>query len=263
MKTSTEPASSTGILGRGRQWVRRLSGSAIRLVIPPNCSLCGADQEEPSDQILICERCCLDLPPLAGPRCRRCAARTPVPQHDDRCPQCRQQPFAFDEAICFGAYATTLRTAILQMKRPDAVPAAQALTRRMVNLCQDRLTASEFDIVVPVPMHWRRRVLRGYNSAEVVAETLARGLRLPWNHRLLCRHRPTLPQADLPPGKRFANVRGAFRVHKGYDLASLRVLLVDDVMTTGATCSAAAKALKKAGAARVAAVTLALAGTPI
>jgi ComF family protein len=111
-----------------------------------------------------------------------------------------------------------------------------------------RLAELRADVIVPVPMFWTRRLLRGVNSPEILAESLAGRLDLPVLRRVLVRTRNTLPQFSLPPSERFPNVRGAFRVRRGYDLSGARVLLVDDVLTTGATSSEAARALRSAGA---------------
>ncbi len=113
------------------------------------------------------------------------------------------------------------------------------------------LVALQADLLVPIPMHWRRRLLRGANSPELLADRLARRLGVPVANRLLIRCRNTKPQADLKPKERFGNVRGAFRTAKGYGLQGARVVLVDDVLTTGATCSEGAKVLKQAGASMV------------
>jgi ComF family protein len=118
------------------------------------------------------------------------------------------------------------------------------------------------ELIVPVPMFWARRLARGTNSPEIVADCLGRSLGVPVGRRVLCRCRNTMPQAGLLPRERFRNVRGAFRVRAGYHLDGRRVLLVDDILTTGATCSEAAKVLKQAGATLVAAVVVARAQGP-
>lgn len=118
------------------------------------------------------------------------------------------------------------------------------------------------ELIVPVPMHWTRQMARGTNSAAVLAKHLASRMRLPLNSRLLVRSRKTLPQADLPPSRRFENVQGAFRVRVRYDIQDTRIVLVDDILTTGATCGEAAKILKQAGAKLVIAAVLARAEGP-
>jgi ComF family protein len=106
-----------------------------------------------------------------------------------------------------------------------------------------------------VPLHWKRRAWRGYNQSAEVAERLARRLKLPFHENLLRRTRPTPVQTNLSATKRRENVRNAFSPRRRLEGAS--VLLVDDVMTTGATCHYAAKALKEAGASKVIAAILA------
>lgn len=102
--------------------------------------------------------------------------------------------------------------------------------------------------------------MRGTNNPDILARQIARHLGVPDEPSLLIRRRDTLPQADLPPGRRFENVRGAFRIRAGYDIRGARVVLVDDVLTTGATSSEAAKTLKRAGAQAV--VVAVIARTP-
>jgi len=103
-----------------------------------------------------------------------------------------------------------------------------------------------------VPMHWRRRWQHGTNSAALLAEQLARRLRVPLAVGLLRRDRNTLPQFSLPPSERPANVRSAFSVRPSYHLDRACVLVVDDILTTGATCSEASRVLRRAGATHVA-----------
>jgi len=150
------------------------------------------------------------------------------------------------------------------MKRKGGEPLATALGEFLARMRGEELASLKFDVVVPVPMHWQRRLARGANSPEVLAEKIARRLRIPVLKRALRQVRNTLPQKDLPLKRRWQNVRGAFGLRAGYDLGGARVALVDDVLTTGATCSEAAGILKKGGASHVVAVVLARAhGTDV
>jgi ComF family protein len=144
-----------------------------------------------------------------------------------------------------------MRQWLLQVKRRQGDLLSLAAGRLIWQHHQDRLTAAKPDVVVPIPMHWRRRWSHGTNSAAVVGEVLAGRLRTPLADGLLRRRRYTPPQFSLPPSERKANVRGAFAVRVGYHLNQASVILVDDILTTGSTCSEAARALKRAGAARV------------
>jgi ComF family protein len=137
------------------------------------------------------------------------------------------------------------------MKRSRSTTLALAVGRVLARHVALATTTDPPDLVVPVPMHWSRRIVRGINSAELLAESVSAQLGLPLLSRLLVRSRNTLPQFELPPRERFRNVRGAFRARVGYDLTDARVLLIDDILTTGATASDAARALRECGAAAV------------
>jgi ComF family protein len=113
------------------------------------------------------------------------------------------------------------------------------------------------DVVVPVPMYWLRKLRRGVNGAELLAECLAESLHVPLANRLLRRRRNTRRQSTLPRSERLENVRSAFVKRVGYHLSAAHVLLVDDILTTGSTCSEAARALKRQGAAEVTVAVLA------
>ncbi|NIL95820.1 MAG: ComF family protein, partial [Planctomycetales bacterium] len=139
----------------------------------------------------------------------------------------------------------------LQLKHAAAYPLAAALGRLMAQHFADPLDELAPDVVTAIPLHWIRRVRRGTNGPATVAEFLARQRQTDFADDLLCRSRRTARQADLAPGNRYRNVRGAFQVNRRYDLRGAQVVLVDDVLTTGATCSEAARALLEGGAARV------------
>ena len=113
-----------------------------------------------------------------------------------------------------------------------------------------------FDLIVPMPLHWFKQWQRGFNQAELLASEIGRKWNTPVK-RIVRRQRVTAPQAGLTNAKRRLNVRGAFRIARGRRLDGLRILLVDDVVTTGATASACARVLKRAGAAHVSLLALA------
>jgi ComF family protein len=173
------------------------------------------------------------------------------------CHACGRIKFAFSEAIALGQYEGLLREWLLRMKNGRGDSLALAIADLAWQRQTDRLAALRPDVVVPVPMHWRRRLARGTSSPAIMAERLAGHLRVPLANDLLRRTRHTAPQFSLPPSQRSANVRNAFAVRPGYYLQAARVLLVDDILTTGSTCSSAARALKRGGAAFVGVVVAA------
>jgi ComF family protein len=156
-----------------------------------------------------------------------------------------------------GSYDDALRDIVLRMKNAEGDSLSLAMGRLLAKTRDRRLAEVGADVVAPIPSHWRRRVVHRTNSAAILAEVLSGRLRVPLAERLLRRSRYTVRQSDLSPTDRWSNVRRAFAVRTGYHLKEAHVLLVDDVLTTGATCSEAAKVLRKAGAAKVTVAVLA------
>jgi ComF family protein len=159
----------------------------------------------------------------------------------------------FDSAYSFGSYEGPLQQLIHLFKYAKVESLAGPLGRLLM---QALPLDSNFDLIMAMPLHWRKRWERGFNQAELLAEPVARryGMRLATNLR---RARYTKSQAGLSEPARRENLRGSFRVHRPEQLAGKRVLVIDDVFTTGATLRAAAAVLKSAGAAHVSALTLA------
>jgi ComF family protein len=157
----------------------------------------------------------------------------------------------FDETIAGGEYAGRLREWLLRMKTREGDALSLAVGQLVWQQCGERLVTEKADVIVPVPMHWRRRVAHGTNSAAVLAEVFSARLDVPLATGLLRRGRHTEPQSGLSATQKWLNVRGAFSTRAGYYLEGAKVILVDDILTTGATCSAAARALKRGGAERV------------
>lgn len=169
------------------------------------------------------------------------------------CAACRAGLRGFDFASSFGFYEGRLRGLIHLLKYSGMKPLAQPLAAfldRAIPLDQ------AFDAVVAVPLHWRKRWERGFNQAELLARIVAKRRGLPLLAALK-RTKSTAAQATLASAGRRRNVAGAFAVRAGAEIAGRKILLVDDVMTTGATASVCASVLKRAGAQSVSLVTLA------
>lgn len=237
-------------------FLARLLARFFNLVFPDDCRVC----EQPltnASRVPVC-LACLDLPqPLQAEFfCRAC--RTPfvddypLDEHD-LCRICRAGLANFDAAYSFGSYEGTLQQLIHLFKYAKVESLANPLSHFILQAVP---LDANFDIIIAMPMHWRKRWDRGFNQAELLAEPVARrfGLRLANNLR---RTRLTKSQAGLSEAARQENLRGSFRVHRPNQVAGKRILLVDDVFTTGATLRAAAAVLKAAGAAHICALTLA------
>ena len=220
---------------------------------PASAAVCQQPLET-STHGLFCDACRRQFVDADG--CPRCGVSVAAATAD-HCPKCRDQSAHFAGVTRLGPYAAALRTAVLAVKRPQRRALALALGDLLAEERAARLASWGLDAVLPVPMHWSRRLWRGANSPETIAERLAHRLGLPLAGHLLQRRRRTAPQAALPPTRRARNVRGAFRARPHADLAGARLLLVDDIMTTGATVNEAAKVLRQAGAAAVTVAVLA------
>jgi ComF family protein len=163
----------------------------------------------------------------------------------------------FGHALTLGSYDAAIRDVVLRMKHWRQDSLSQAVAELLAETLDPQLAMWPIDVVVAVPMHWRRRIVRSTNSPELVAETIAKRLQRPLSRRSLKRTRATRPQGTLSPRERRKNVRDAFRLARGSDWRGANVLLVDDILTTGATCSEIARVLKSAGAAEVNVVVVA------
>jgi len=167
------------------------------------------------------------------------------------CGNCRSRKLLFVAARTIGPYQDELRQAVLNAKHAAYEPLAIALGKRLAEAVKRMPIEEPPDLVVPVPMHWLKRLWRKTNPAGTIAQSLARRLGLPLASGALVCRRYLRRQATLTPAERRRNVRGAFHASLWWKLTGKRILLVDDVMTTGATAHEASRVLLKAGAAAV------------
>jgi competence protein ComFC len=175
-----------------------------------------------------------------------------------RCALCRLGLRGFDAVYSYGSYEGTLRELVHLFKYGGVRPLAGAFGKFLAQALPRETT---FDVIVPMPIHWFKKWQRGFNQSDLLAREIGKKWNVPVRN-VIRRKKATLPQAGLTNAKRRANVSGAFqiaghRVTRGKPLQGIRVLLVDDVVTTGATASACARVLKRAGAAHVALLALA------
>jgi ComF family protein len=170
-----------------------------------------------------------------------------------RCGLCRRGVRGFDAAYSFGFYEDELRK-LIHLFKYGRIQTLSAPLGRLLALALPR--EQNFDVIVPMPLHWHKRWQRGFNQAELLAHEIGRRTHTPVRNALR-RVRSTASQAGLTSAKRRANVSGAFQVKRRSTLNGSRVLLIDDVMTTGATAASCARALKRGGASQVTLLTLA------
>lgn len=251
----SSPPAQAEILPPAR-WLLRAGEHLLALLFPDNCRLCGRPLEAFSS-VPVCSDCLQPPPPfLAEFFCLRC--RTPFlnarPLNaDGLCRLCAAGVTAFDGAWACGAYDGRLRDLIHLFKYRRMIPLARPFGRMMARAFP---RDQRFDYLVPVPAHWRRRLSRGFDQSLLLSRQLSRHTGIP----VLCalrRSRHTAPQAGLTRRQRRDNIRGCFETKDPVTVRGARLLLIDDVLTTGATANAAADALRRSGAAWVGVFTLA------
>jgi ComF family protein len=226
------------------------------LLFPDDCRLCAQPLQNLS-RIPVCSACLASPRPLAAEHsCQLC--QTPFVDafpldEQGLCARCRGNEAGFDAAFSYGSYEGSLRELVRLFKYSQIETLAKPLGRLMVRAIPPH---QRFDAVIPMPMHWYRRWKRGFNQAELLAQPVARayGLRVI---QPLRRVRLGKVQASLSGAERRTNLTNAFRLRNAERLRGKRVLLVDDVLTTGSTLHTAAHALKSAGVEHVTALTLA------
>jgi ComF family protein len=250
----------TGCASPALLTARRLCSLLLDLLYPRDCCGCG-QLLSPGDDAAFCHQCLGRVRRADVGGCTVCGTPDIATAHP--CPACTRQPPAFGQARAWAYYSTAapernpVGRAIWALKYGRRLDVGRRLGRELA--LARRYPPGQHDILIPVPLHPRRLRWRGFNHACVLAAPTARTLGIPLAARLLHRTRDTESQVTLTEPERHRNVRQAFSVPCRDRVAGSRVLLVDDVLTTGATANACATALRAAGARAVDVLTLALA----
>jgi ComF family protein len=244
--TATLPAKALGHL-------RRIGRGVVDVVLPPRCLACGRIVEEPD---ALCGRCWGGITFFAPPWCAGCGLPFAHPMGENAiCAGCARERRAWDRARAVLRYDKNSRDLILGLKHADNTHVAPAFGRWMRRAGGEVL--AEAELLVPVPLHWTRLFRRRYNQAALLANAIHAAGGPPVMPEGLTRRRRTPSQGHLGPLARERNVRSAFAVPHPAQIAGRRLVLIDDVMTTGATVDECARVLKRAGAASVGVLTLA------
>jgi ComF family protein len=232
--------------------VHRVGNALVAALLAPACVVCDSILDEPLSGC-VCRNCWASIRPITPPVCDTCG--DPLSRLSERCRTCSGRTGTIARARTIGEYDGTLMEIIHALKYGRRRSLAGHLAAQMRTRGSELL--GDADCVVPVPLHWRREYQRGFNQARELARFL--------DHPLidaLARTRHTRPQVELSADRRHANVEAAFRVRRSClrrvrSIVGLKVVLVDDVSTTGATLEACASVLLKAGAFEVSALTAA------
>jgi ComF family protein len=236
--------------------LRRAASATLDAMLPPRCLACG---EIVAGDGVLCAVCWKGMAFLAPPHCACCGLPFEYEeQHGALCGACAGDPPPFDRARSVLRYDEASRGLILSFKHGDRTHMAPGFAAWMRRAGAELLADADF--LVPVPLHWARLFRRRYNQSALLAHAIRAQGGPPVAPDWLRRRRRTRSQGELGRDGRFRNVRGAFRLAKGRDVTGLKLVLIDDVLTTGATVRECARVLRRAGAARVDVLTLARAG---
>lgn len=241
--------------------IQGLREALASLLFPAPCRICGEVLDSAS-RIPLCHSCLASLRTLEGPCCARCGRPFASPvavavEGLPKCHICRRDLYDFDFARSYGPYTGNMTETIMLLKYQEVTPLAAWFAAALQKTFETHREPCMADVIVPVPAHVARLRERGYNHAELIARPLARSLGLPCRSYLLVRSKPRPDKLRLSLRERWRSVRGAYTMRNGMRVDNLRVLLVDDVLTTGATLDACSRALRKAGASKVVALTVA------
>ncbi len=223
--------------------MKKLLERAADLLFPPRCALCGEVLPVKDRVGGLCRACREEIPFFPEDRCPRCGGKTDTGGFCEAC----LRPFAFESACAAFPYEK-VRTAIHLFKYRGGKSFGEGLGRLAAEYLRQTHTEllSGVDVMIPVPLHSKKERRRGFNQTILLCRAVSVETALPLCERGLLRRKDTTPQSLLSPAERKENLRGVFVVNA--DVAGKRVLLVDDIFTSGATCGECARALYRAGA---------------
>jgi ComF family protein len=233
--------------------LRRLGRAVVDGVLPPRCLNCGTTVGEVD---ALCGPCWAAMTFFAPPWCAVCGLPFPHPMGEGAlCADCARQAASWDRVRSVVRYDRHSRRLVLRLKHGDHTHLARAFGRWMHRAGGEVL--AEADLLVPVPLHWTRLFARRFNQSALLAQAVQAAGGPPVAADWLVRRRRTPSQGTMGPLARARNVRGAFALRQGRSVAGKRVVLVDDVLTTGATVEECARVLRRAGAEYVGVLVLA------
>lgn len=228
------------------------------IIYPKTCLACK-DKLKEADEELICKRCCSQIKVNLPPFCVICGRHLEKENFNKNiCPGCIRRKLHFDRAFSPCIYEGVAKKLIHEFKYEGKSNLARPLSRIMINFIKEyNIPLDYLDLIIPIPLHNARLREREFNQSEELGKYIAQEFNKKIDSKILLRHRRTKAQVELKDNQRALNVAGSFSVGKNIILDKRNLLLIDDVLTTGATSSEAALALKNAGAQTVFVLTLA------
>lgn len=230
------------------------SKNIIDFVFPNICLCC--DKSISKDK-MFCSDCFSKIPFVQGTICYRCGHKLNLLPSQEKilCTKCLKKRPVYDKARAVFQYNSSSKNSILKFKYTGKIEYSRQFVQLLMQAGKELFP--ETDIIIPVPMHPKRKLSRGYNQAAVLANLLSKKTKIAYDEKILIRHKHTPKQENKTFEERHKNVKDAFIVKNKRKIKNRTVLLIDDVLTTGATVNNCAKTLKKAGASSVFVLTIA------
>lgn len=237
----------------------KLGTTILDLIYPEEgiCFICDT-YDESVNEGHICSQCREKLNFISDNKCSICGKPLKDNPLIKKCYNCKKHPYYFTRAISAVEYHGTIKEAIYKYKYGKKTYMYKTFGPILVQAIRaSNIDISDIDIIVPVPLHRMKTIKRGFNQSELLGKYISQSFNIPLNTKNLIRHKKTLRQNNLDRSDRRSNIKNAFRVMKKENFVGKRVILVDDIFTTGATVDECSKVLVNAGAKEIIVVTLA------
>lgn len=240
-----------------KEQIVKFTDMALDMLYPKTCPVCDNVLKR---QEMICSQCRGKLVYICEPRCKKCGkflGKEENASYQEYCSDCRRVRHSYDFGIAVFILNDEMRQSIYRFKYKNRRTYAIFYGNAIADYCGTLFLTLGIEVIVPVPIHKRKKRQRGFNQTDLIAEALGERLHLPVCSNLLVRTRYTIPQKELNPTARHNNVKNAFQIGKSL-VQYKKILLVDDIYTTGSTIDACAEMLKTAGVEQIYFVSLAI-----
>ncbi len=222
-----------------------LVATVVSLLYPPTCPVCGTIRQKNE----ACFQCEKKLKYITEPRCKKCSKHI-LMEEMEYCMDCGRREHGYESGIALYAYQDYVKELIMKYKYHNRREYGEWLAQQMIRYLGDKWKEWDCDVIMPIPVHKKKRVKRGFNQTEIMAERIAEYLRVPCVANLLERTVNTTPQKEFSPEERRKNLKNAFKISENI-VKYKKVLLVDDIYTTGSTIDSCAEVLKEHGVRKV------------
>ncbi len=230
--------------------LKKIIGQVEEFIYPSTCIVCGVDAKGE----LVCDRCSDKIVGIPEPKCMKCGKHI-NDYSQEYCEDCKRITHWYKKGIGAFSYNDYLRQAIYDFKYHGVASLGELFGREIARRYKYEILSWKADCLIPVPIHYKKERIRGYNQAELLADAIGNELGLPVRKDILVRKVNTVPQKELNNTERYKNLENAFLIRENV-VKLKKVIIVDDIYTTGATIDACAKALKENGCSEVYYVSL-------